>query len=245
MPQAASLTKLNLSGNRLGAKAIAALSETIRNAESPTSLFDIDISRNPLVGDGGAAAEDALLALVKSVADCPSVSILGLSRVGITDEVGGRIAVALTGRDEMDAPRRALTKLDLSHNALGEDFAKAMLFVGSACPKLASLDISHNPLGASGGKSIAKAAAYCPALRIIDLTRTNLCNCTPRDARERQSWTGDAVNVLCATLLTGPPIQVSPSLPRLSPDRQSSPHIRPLPCSPCSPCSPWTLPDLP
>jgi uncharacterized protein (TIGR02996 family) len=135
-PGLASVTRLNLSSNRISAAGVAAL---VRS-QYLGSLRVLDLGSNPLGDEGVCALADGL--------DLPSLRWLSLGGVNMTDEGAGRLA---------NCPGLAgVTYLDLSCNPFGT--AGALALAGSPyLGNLGRLWLHQNEIDGRGIRGLAAA----------------------------------------------------------------------------------------
>lgn len=135
------LEELDLRGNSVGQRAVAALVRTERPALARLELGDTDV-------------DDEAIDILAQASTLPALTTLGLATAEITTE---RVAALLS------APNRAaLTSLDLAACYLGDDLAH--ILATPHAPRLRSLAVSRNDLTDAALVELARA----PTLRDLD-----------------------------------------------------------------------------
>jgi hypothetical protein len=139
--------------NALQADEVASLTEALKS-EAP-NLISLELRGNWVGPLKGAALATALQAH-------PSLEFLGLASTALGD-VGG---TALARRLLLQEAPPALRRVDLSHNHLGDDCARALaesLKAEDGLP-LTSLDLGWNGIGPRGGRYLGDALKVNDAL---------------------------------------------------------------------------------
>ena len=149
---AASLTRLNLAENALGAKSAAALA---RFLETSPRCADVDVSAN---GFGPSDGETIATALVSPRS---SVTHLSLARNGLEDS--GCVAVA-----DALARNASLVELDLRRVRFGPAAARATAAAFAKNTTLESIRLDGNDIGADGCASLLRALDASRLARRLD-----------------------------------------------------------------------------
>ena len=139
--------------NALQADEVASLTEALKS-DAP-NLVSLELRGNWVGPLKGAALATALQAH-------PSLEFLGLASTALGDVGGTALARRLLLQDAPPALRR----IDLSHNHLGDDCARALaesLKAEDGLP-LSSLDLSWNGIGPRGGRYLGDALKVNDAL---------------------------------------------------------------------------------
>ena len=147
-----------LCDNALQADEVASLTEALKS-EAP-NLVSLELRGNWVGPLKGAALATALQAH-------PSLEFLGLASTALGD-VGG---TALARRLLLQEAPPALRRVDLSHNHLGDDCARALaesLKAEDGLP-LTSLDLGWNGIGPRGGRYLGDALKVNDALHQLGL----------------------------------------------------------------------------
>lgn len=149
LAKSATLTRLELSGNRICAEGAAAVAAAAQAAP----LVELDLSWNRFGAEGARAVAAALGA--------SRLRLLALCGNGVGDEGTAALAAALAGG-------AALTDLRLDSCGVGDDGARAL---AAALPasRLARLDLQRNGIGPDGVAAIAAALRSNCALRTLAL----------------------------------------------------------------------------
>ncbi|XP_068716682.1 NLR family CARD domain-containing protein 3-like isoform X2 [Montipora capricornis] len=147
------VTKLNLSGSKIGDTGAAALAKAV---EINSTLAVLNLSWNE-IGESGAAA------LAKAVEVNSTLTKLTLSQ----NKIGDSGAAALAKAVEVNS---TLTKLNLSHNEIGDSGAAALAKAVEINSTLTLLNLSWNGIGDSGAASLAKAVEINSTLTKLNLS---------------------------------------------------------------------------
>lgn len=187
------LRRLDLSGNSLNAPAAEALgralsttnrdddaADPVGTAAGAPRLESLDLSRNPLGDEGGAA-------LFRALARCGSLRSLKVAESGLGAGAANALARALGAAHAGGDPQPAallplpsgglfhIKALDLSKNELGAAGAASLaeaLGRGGA-PHLASLSLGYNGIGDEGARALGRAGGSSSSspssFRVLDL----------------------------------------------------------------------------
>ncbi|XP_072891976.1 uncharacterized protein [Hemitrygon akajei] len=183
-----SLTKLDLSINKLGDSGVKLVSDALRKTEckiqklelamvdltdsgaedlvsalsTNPSLMELDLSRNKL-GDSGVKVLSAALRNT----EC-KIQKLWLAMVGLTDSGAEDLASALSTKP-------SLTKLDLSYNKLGDSGVKQLSAAlrNPEC-KIRKLKLAMVDLTDSGAEDLVSVLSTNTSLTELDLSRNKL-----------------------------------------------------------------------
>lgn len=158
------LRRLDISGNKLNAVAMKAIASAL--CSSPSSTTDIqgvgdegeqgksshppleflDVSRNPLGDEGGAAL---LLTLAVGRGASMTLRVLKMAEAGLGGETAAALAVALSSPGVLSA--------DVDVTGEGEERPDAQSGAARGLPQLRTLDLSKNKLGPLGVTGLAGA----------------------------------------------------------------------------------------
>ena len=179
------VTKLNLSGSKIGGTGAAALAKAV---EINSTLAVLRLSFNE-IGESGAAA------LAKAVEINSTLTTLNLSYNEIGDSGAAVLAKAMEinltltilhlGRNKIGYSGAAalakaveinstLTELDLSENGIGDSGAAALAKAVEINSTLTQLYLSWNGISDSGAAALAKAVAINSTLTTLDLSENGI-----------------------------------------------------------------------
>ena len=144
----ASLTALNLGGNRLGDLGVMAIFPALIDAQQLTSLH---MHRNQ-IGDGGAAI------LGEAIKTNTSLQELYLGDNQVADIGAEAMAAALS--------KSRLVKLKLMNNLIGDKGAEKLADALVQTQSLCELDLSSNQITGQGAARLQDAEAGHPSLRL-------------------------------------------------------------------------------
>lgn len=144
----ASLTALNLGGNRLGELGVMAIFPALIDAQQLTSLH---MHRNQ-IGDGGAAI------LGEAIKTNTSLQELYLGDNQVADIGAEAMAAALS--------KSRLVKLKLMNNLIGDKGAEKLADALVQTQSLCELDLSSNQITGQGAARLQDAEAGHPSLRL-------------------------------------------------------------------------------
>lgn len=216
LSQNSTLRRLDLSGNLLDAKAVVmlgcAISKPLSTRDSDAALGStggevlplesLNLSRNPLGDEGGAA-------LFQALASCTSLRSLYVADAGLGTATATALSRALmpvnmsnvpsaadhgasgeqrldaegspceSARDQADVASATrglmlITKLDISKNDLGAAGTASLGegFLQGGAPLLESLSMGYNGIGDEGAAALARAGGE--SLRVLDLCGNGL-----------------------------------------------------------------------
>ena len=141
-----SLSVLNLFNTGLSNDGIEYLAEWL-NISGINRLHTLNLSGN-LVGSGDVQA------LAEWLASCDSLSVLKLANAGLIEEnviqIAGRLVQSNTVK---------LAEIDLCENGMSDISIKALAEWFSRCTVLTMVDLSHNLIGNEGARALAEGLA--------------------------------------------------------------------------------------
>ena len=151
------LTKLNMSSNKLYDEGAVAIDEMFKQN---TKLIVLNIGLNS-IGDMGALAMAGMLKCNTTLRE------MDISGNSICE--WGAIAVA-----EMLKLNTTLTNLHMSQNSVGTEGARAMAVMLESNATLTVLNISENMVGIEGALAIAEMLKYNATLTVLDISENTI-----------------------------------------------------------------------
>ena len=185
----ASLTRLNLAGNRITVLGASALGEALVVGPGQRSLTELELSRNRLgdksTGDtnsDGSGSGSRLAALARAASSHAVLGLLSLSAVGLSDATAANFLRKMTEPSSMETAQPRKTKsAGATAKAVATTPQRALLgiapSVGASSTKsrlLTKLDLSCNSLNVGFATVLGEALKACPALTYLDLHANSL-----------------------------------------------------------------------
>ena len=173
-----SLAKLSVGGNRIGSIGAKALGAGMAPF---CPVVDLDLSRNPIClrdeSQDAPVTDACVLELARVVAQSRRLRVLGLSKVGLEDDLAGVLCAALN-----EYVRTAYEE-QLAAAPEPPPVVAAVAGVPSPppparptphAPTLTELDLSHNRLREACGTALIAALSVCPSLTTLNLQGNGL-----------------------------------------------------------------------